>query len=288
MSLTVTLTGTGIPLPNNNRAGGGVLVQTGELNLQFDAGRATSMRLSALGLFPTDIDVVFLTHHHSDHLQGLDDLVFTRQIRRPDGSILLGNSLFHVIAPDGPIRYFLDHLLDSWKSDFEVRSQNRNEPFAPTLEAKFFKPSSTAQVIWEQGDVKVSASTVQHDPVRPAVGYRVDSPDGSVVVSGDTSVCDEILELANGAHVLVHEAMLTDVTNRRSPHIVHYHSDSVALGELAMKAGVKKLMLTHLIPPPEAVEGGIDAGVAKYEQQIRQGGFTGELFVGEDLMSVSL
>ena len=78
MTTTVVLTGTGMPHAQPGRAGPGVMVRHGELVLQFDAGRATVLRLVEAGVRPGDVDAVFITHHHSDHLTGLVDLVFTR------------------------------------------------------------------------------------------------------------------------------------------------------------------------------------------------------------------
>ena len=116
------------------------------------------------------------------------------------------------------------------------------------------------------------------------MAYRVDAEDGSVVVSGDTKPCSEVRSLSEGADVLVHEAMLSEVMlgTRREP-VMHYHSDSQEVGAIAADAGVATLMLTHLIPPPEAV----DDGVRRYEESVRRGGFSGELVVGVDGSTVS-
>ena len=78
MTTTVTITGTGCPIPDAERAGPGVLVDVDGLRLQFDAGRSTVQRLAGAGLAYAEIDAVFITHHHSDHLTGLQDLVLTR------------------------------------------------------------------------------------------------------------------------------------------------------------------------------------------------------------------
>ncbi len=285
MSLIVTLTGTGTPNPNPDRAGGGVLVQVKGFNLQFDAGRATSMRLAALGVHPGDVDAVFLTHHHSDHLQGLDDLVFTR---RQPGEPTYKADPYLVVAPDGPLRYFLEHVMDKWKYDLEVRNVNRGQVLNPSVEPVLFEPTNKPNVVWERNDVRVSAVTVRHEPVVPAVGYRVDSPSGSVAISGDTTVCDEIEDMSAGVDILVHEAMLSEaMVNTPAKGIMHYHSDAQAIGEMAERAGARRLLLTHLIPPPERM-GTKAEGVARYEKAVKDGGFTGEIYVGDDLTSITI
>jgi ribonuclease Z len=263
------------------RAGDGVLVQTAGLNLQFDAGRATIMRLAAIDVRAPSLDGVFLTHHHSDHLQGLDDLVMSRWIAGLLGSA--ADIRLPVIAPDGPMADFLEHLLDPWREDFEVRKLDMGSDTEPALNTTLFDAAKTLEVVWEQGDVRVLAMRVQHDPVIPAVGYRVESPDGVVAITGDTSVCEEVGVLAQGADVLVHEAVLSEAIlgTPREP-IMHYHSDSVGIGETAKAAGVKSLMLTHLISAPEDVENGL----ARYEAAVRSGGYDGPLVVGEDLSKV--
>ena len=92
-----------------------------------------------------------------------------------------------------------------------------------------------------------------------AVAYRVETPDGAVVISGDTRVCQEVEDLAAGADVLVHEACRTSalapvIAGTTFETIFSYHADTVALGGLAERAGVGHLVLTHLIPPPDAPE----------------------------------
>ena len=126
---------------------------------------------------------------------------------------------------------------------------------------------------------------MHHEPVAHAVAYRVDGPDGAVVVSGDTIVCDEVEALARGAEVLVHEIFLRSLTEatRSSAHLqklAAYHADGVDLGAMAARSGVPRLLLTHLIPPP-----GDDYD--EFVAEVRAGGFEGEVIVGPDLTSVA-
>jgi ribonuclease Z len=134
--------------------------------------------------------------------------------------------------------------------------------------------------------VTVSACRVRHEPVHPAVGYRIDTPDGSIAISGDTLVCDEMAELADGVDVLVYEAMRFAVIEQLPEHrrfVLDYHADTRLIGEQARRLGVPTLVLTHLIPPP-----GNDEARQAFVDDIRGGGFEGELVVADDLDVVTL
>jgi ribonuclease Z len=127
---------------------------------------------------------------------------------------------------------------------------------------------------------------VHHEPVEAAVAYRVDAPEGAVVISGDTRVCDEVEALARGADVVVHEACRTTalrdaIAGTVFETIFSYHADTVALGTSMARAGVPHLVLTHLIPPPDTPEE--EHG---FEADVRVGGYNGAVTVGRDLYSV--
>ncbi|MCP5150289.1 MAG: MBL fold metallo-hydrolase [Chromatiales bacterium] len=277
----VALTGTGYPRPHPERAGPGTLVRAGDVTLQFDAGRGTAMRLAALGVSCRDLDAVALTHHHSDHLVDLADLALSRWTvldrEGPDTALT-------VIAPEGAAGRFAARLLEPWAEDIAIRVRQTGRDTRPQVRCLTFEVGAQAAPVWSSGAVVLRAVRVHHEPVEPAVAYRVDAPDGAVVVSGDTRVCDEVEALARGARVLVHEVIrAAPMGATRSAGVVAYHADSVALGGLAARAGVEMLVLTHLIPAPAGV-----ADEEAYVADVRAGGYRGQVVVGRDLDMVTL
>jgi ribonuclease Z len=285
MRTTVTLTGTGVPHPSPGRAGAGALVRYGDLALQFDAGRGTVLRLTELGVRPHALTAVFLTHVHSDHLVDLPDLAMTRWIEQQ----LHRTGPLTVVAGEGVAARFVRRMLEPYDDDIATRMAHVQAD-APGVELRTFDASPEPHEVWRSGDgtVVVEAMAVHHEPVPEAVGFRVSTPDGVVVISGDTRVCPEMERFAAGADLLVHEvcratAMSALITGTVFETIFSYHADSVPLGALAQAAGVQHLVLTHLIPPP-VQEGDEEAFAA----DVRAGGFTGRVTVGRDLMTFSL
>ena len=246
MTTTVTITGTGCPIPTPDRAGPGVLVTHGDVHLQFDAGRATVNRLMGAGSSPGQLSALFLTHHHSDHVSGLPDVVLTRWVMgRGEAMVPLT-----VVAPEGPAVTFAERMLDVWADDLAVRQEHtgRTDTFAIDLRS-FPEPDGIVEV-WRSdsdgsdessgsgGEVVVKAGVVRHEPVQPAVGFRVETPDGVIAISGDTLVCDEMAELAEGADVVVYEALRFNQIPPGAPNafILDYHADTVAIGKQARGA----------------------------------------------------
>jgi ribonuclease Z len=268
--LSVTLTGTGTPKPWPGRAGAGTLVRAGNLALQFDAGRGTTLRLAEAGVGSDGLSALFVTHHHSDHCVDIDDIVISRWVQRAPA--------LPIVAPAGPLDAFGERLLDIWVDDVAIRRQVTGRQ-AIDLDWRSFTATDRPQEVWRHEDVVVTGVLVEHRPVEPAVGYRVDALDASIVISGDTRVCAQIESLAEGSDVLVHEVVLPDhVRGDRS--IIDYHADAEDLGAMAQRAGVGMLMLTHLEPSPDSPE-----LAAAFEEAVRSGGYTGPLLVGHDLLT---
>lgn len=282
----IVITGTGVPHLEPGRAGPGVLVQHGKVRLQFDAGRATALRLVEAGVRVGQLSALFVTHHHSDHLTGLTDLLFARWLEAHGRFAPLP-----VFAPNGPATRFLHRMMEPWVDDLQVRQEHVDRHDRPDPEVHGFDIDDEPVTVWRhESGVRVTARAVHHEPVMPAVGYRVDTPDGSLVVSGDTMVCEEMAQLAAGADVLVHEAFRREAlapffdSMPHLRHIAEYHADTIQLGALAQRIAVPHLVLTHLIPAP--VAGGTTE--QDFIDDVRRGGYTGTVTVASDLTRVTL
>ncbi len=252
------------------------------LNLQFDAGRATVMRLADCGVEPADLDALFITHHHSDHLTGLQDLILTRWVLDATDN----TRPLPILAPTGPAVRFVENMLDTWSYDLEIRRLHTGRTTWPQVAVRSFEIGEGVEEVWSAEGVSVKAGEVCHQPVRPAVGYRIDTPYGSAAITGDTAVCQEVAALADGCDVLVYEAMRFDLIRalpENTHFILDYHADTRLIGAQARELAVPYLILTHLIPAPtteEERQGFVD--------DIRGAGYEGELIVADDLATVTL
>jgi ribonuclease Z len=322
--LVVTLTGTGPgPVAFNGLAGAGTLVRYGDeadpsaaINLQFDAGRGTTMRLSQLDMFPAALDAVFFTHMHSDHTEGFAELAQLRWMFDGEGPRLDVVGSADAVSRSGATlscRKFVAHLADAFihsgeiaQRHSEIASRRAGGP-AELINTITFTPTDAPHAVWSRGDVRVSAVRSTH--VAGHASYRVDTPAGSVVIGGDAgsdnvappracSTSDQVEGLAEGADVIVHSAIHPVLAPDRGsgffPHAYHRQSTAGDLGAMAQRAGATHLVLTHLIPAigadrhgPFAIPGG-PLTEADYRQAARDGGFTGEVVVGTDLAGVRL
>ncbi len=239
------------------------------------------LRLAEAGVRVGSLDALLVTHVHSDHVSAVADLLLTRWVESrvtPSGPLT-------VVCPEGATSRFIDRVLDAYDEDIALRVAHvGGEP--PVVAGATFVPGPEPALVWTSpdGGVTVSAVAVHHEPV-DAVAYRVDGADGAVVVSGDTRVCAEVEALSVGADVLVHEACrrtaLADaVAGTVFETIFSYHADTVELGAMAERSGVPHLVLTHLIPAPADAHGS-----SAFEADVRAGGYTGRVTVGEDLAS---
>ena len=281
----VTLTGTGVPHAAPGRAGAGVLVQYKDISLQFDAGRATVLRMIEAGVTPTNLTALFITHFHSDHVVDVPDVVLTRWVQQHVRNV----GPLPIVVPEGSAERFVNRMMEPFDDDLHVRQEHTGAEDLK-IDALPFAPQSVPTEVWrsEDGAVLVEAVAVHHEPVEGAVAYRVTTPDGSVVISGDTRVCAEVFELGKNADLLIHEscrkqAMAEGIKGTPFENIFDYHSDSVVLGEFAERYGIKHLLLTHLIPSP-----GTPEQAAKFESDARKGGYTGTVTTGFDLFSVQI
>ena len=197
-----------------------------------------------------------------------------------------GQTPLPVVAPEGPAGEIARHILDVWEEEIQLRRSHTARPDHPSPDVLAFAAAAHPVEVFRRGEVVVDSVAVHHEPVVPAVAYRITTADGVVVVSGDTVICDEVERLAHDADVLVHEAFRREgVAGLLSDPdaIAAYHAEAADVGSLAKRAGVSTLMLTHLIPPLRDLS---DAGA--FEADIAGSGFRGELIVGRDLASVVL
>lgn len=283
MTTEIIVTGTGMPLVDPNRAGPGVLIRHGDVKLQFDVGRDTVRRLAAAGTVVSELSAVFLTHYHSDHVIGLQDLALSYWVQDFERR----NRGLDIISPNGATSRFCERMLDVWDDDLAVRAAHANRPGEPRINLIGFDGPEHPTEVWARDGVRVIAGQVRHEPVVGAIGYRIETSDGVIVITGDTIVCDEVAELAEGADVVIYEAFRFAEWRATMPpsmqYITEYHADTELIGAQMAELEVPTLMLTHLIPPPNT-----DAEKQGFIDDVRKAGYRGELIVCDDLETVTL
>ena len=262
-AIHVVLCGTASPLPDPTRSGPCTAIVTSTKLLVVDAGSGAARELLWLGVRVGDVDGVLLTHYHSDHIDGLGELLLQRWA---------GGARHEPLPVYGPrgVERVVDGLNETYALDAEYRVAHHGPEIVPPsgrggVARPFAAPNPAEDiVVLDEDGLRVSAFAVNHEPVHPAVGYRFDYHGRSVVVSGDTSKSANLTRFAKGADLLVHEglaphlvALMTDAAHgagrsnleKITRDILSYHTSPIEAAEVARDAGVRMLVFTHVIPP---------------------------------------
>jgi len=243
----VVLLGTGTPNPEPDRSGPAVAVVVGGSTYLVDAGPGLVRRAEAarrkgvVELTQPALRTVFLTHLHSDHTLGLPDLIFSPWV-------LERSEPLEVYGPRGT-RDMVDHLVKAYAQDVRIRldgwqPQNRTGHRARAHEVR-------PGLVYSDSNVRVTAFAVPHGSVREAYGYRFETAGRVIVISGDASASDAVVEACNGCDVLVHEVYSDSGFSRLPPDWQRYHgyfhTSASELARLATRARPGLLVLYHTL-----------------------------------------
>lgn len=294
--LHIALCGSGSPLPDPRRASSCTAVIAGKNLYLVDAGPGSERKLELMRLNPGKVKALFLTHFHSDHIGDLGELMLKRW---SGGS---RKTPLDVFGPTG-VETVVKGFDQAYSLDHEYRIMHHGPETVPpsgaggTARTFSFPEGEDEKVIIEEEGLKVTAFPVDHTPVKPAVGYRFDYKGRSVVISGDTVPVQSLLNQARGSDLLVHEALqpilisrLKDIaqkigrtnTAKIMGDILNYHTSPEDAARIAEKAGVRYLLLTHIIPPLPVAD--LKAAFLGEARKLYRGPIT----VGEDGMLFSL
>jgi ribonuclease Z len=206
--MRITMLGTGTPFPNAERFGSAILVEAAGKRLLFDCGRGAVIRLAQAGVSPSEIDGLFLTHLHSDHVVGIPDLWLSGWFLGRDRSL-------PVSGPKGT-RSMSEHLTQAFAFDVAIRMSTEGLSSASAkIDARDIEQGDA----YDDGSVRVSAFLVDHGSVKPAFGYRVDYGGHSVVISGDTRFSQNLIKFAEHDDCLIHVAWSPSSKNPTPPSL---------------------------------------------------------------------
>ncbi|WP_324131847.1 MBL fold metallo-hydrolase [Bosea sp. (in: a-proteobacteria)] len=272
--LAFTFLGTGAPPVSLRRAGPSHLVEAGGCKLLIDCGSGVSQRLVASGHRGADIDLLIVTHEHSDHLVDFYQLVISSWHQGR-------NRPWRVLAPAPALANLRDQY-EAFARERRLRIAFEQRPDASGLDV-VFEELQAGPVAGLQG-LSVTAFLVDHKPVEPAFGLTLSDGTSRIVFSGDTRLTPTLEQAAENCDLLVSEVYVESqmpvVAGIRTAATVaavkSYHMTPQVVGDLARRSRAKALAITHIVPP--------GADTVLLAEEIRVSGYAGPLIIGEDLM----
>jgi ribonuclease Z len=261
--MRIIIIGSGASLPDPDRSSPSQVIMVGNEPLLFDCGPGSGMNLMKAGINPTTISRIFLTHLHMDHCLEFPSIVF--------GSYLIGRKdKVYLYGPRGTVDFCRLLFEKVFPYAPEVIQEIRKEG----LEVSPFE--ATEGRVLQTENYRILSAPTEHGIA--AISYRIESKEGIVVISGDTRPSKSVIDLARGAHLLIHECSLPDDMAELARESNHAIASEV--GEVAEQAGVKKVVLTHLFPQWKGRENEMIKSVSKK--------FGGEVIASHDLLEIGL
>ena len=261
--MRVVITGSGSSWADSDRFSASQVVKVGDEPLLFDCGPGTGMSLMKAGINPTAINRIFLTHLHMDHSLETPSIIFESYLMGKKGR-------FDLYGPPGTAKFCRLLLGQVYPYARKVVGQIRKEGL------EVAPHEATEGLVCRARNYRVLSARMEHGI--PAIGFRIESGESTVVISGDTRPSKSLIKLAKGADLLIHECSFPDdmIDFARTTH----HSVPSEVGEVADQAGVKKLVLTHLFPH----------GKGREREMVRsaKSKFSGSVVAGHDLLEINV
>lgn len=251
----IVMLGTGTPIPDPDRSGPATAIVVDSVAYLFDAGVGVVRRAAAAGragvaAFGGRIagaqpnprfDRIFITHLHSDHTMGLADAIFTPWIQGRRQPV-------DIYGPPG-LAWLVSTILDGNAEDIQERVASAGGPSRDGWKAVAHEVHPG--VVFRDERITVRAFRVLHSQWPNAYGYRIDTPDRSIVISGDTRETDAVADACNGCDVLIHEVFsdsgFAQMSPARQPYHAAAHTPATAVGRVATKGRAKMVILTHIL-----------------------------------------
>jgi ribonuclease Z len=289
-ALELVLLGTSSPIHTPHRFGPSQVITDGRSRIMVDTGWGSTLRLYQAAMPPQTIDAVFITHLHSDHTTDLADFLVMRWVGGIRGPI-------PIYGPVGTAR-MVRAFQEAMAADTKYRLDHHGHKLwsgGLAADVTEFEAGEDPVEISRVGEIDVHAFEVDHFPVKPAYGFRLEKDGHSIVISGDTNPCRGLLNGSKGADIMVCDSMnqpmmkvlesqLRSAGNEIQAALLEdahsYHAPLEAMAETAQQAGVKHLVISHLLPPvPAEQEAQLVAGLDQV--------FSGKITVGRDLMRLA-
>lgn len=234
-----------MPAPNPERQGPSLAVVANGQAYLVDAGTGVVRQAAAASergiraLWASQLDIVFLTHLHSDHTLGLPDLILTPWVMHRAVPLQL-------YGPAGTAA-MADNIEKAYAEDIRVRIEGLEQQ--TTTGHQVVTHEIQPGVVYQDPNVKVTAFAVRHGSWKEALGYRFDADGKSIVISGDTRPVDSVVEACNGCDMLVHEVYSgTPGGADDAAYFSSFHTSAKQLGEIAARARPKLLVVWHYVP----------------------------------------
>ena len=272
--IKVTILGSGTPRVNIDRFSQSILIEHKNDKFLFDAGRGALLRLNQSRILPNEIENIFFTHLHSDHILGFSDILMT-------GWVYHRQKPLNIFGPPGTIN-FVDSTIRSFEEDIKVRSLPPESLNVENLKSNI--EIIYDDFIYKKNGLTIETFAVKHEPFTYAFGFKIFNSKYCMVISGDTTYSEQVIEKTKNCDLLIHEiAHASEHTLEKYPKakgVISYHTDASQVSKIINTVKPRLTILNHVL----SLDGSSDEQILNEIKKNTKH----KVLIAKDLMTIDL